>query len=319
MNSFKKFIFGNLTNWNDPFIIVVDTRNTRTGSSASNEWKFPQDNNVIDGYINFLVDWGDGQFSRIMSKAEALVPHVYATPGIYTLKFYKPRVNSSGLQLSPRYEVFEAERLKILKVKRFGRFNSSRGAFLNCTNLDFSDLQEEIINVGTESMFVRNTNLTTFGNVKRINLSGTSVNVFGNCPNFNQPNLEINLGTNTSCFGLFSGNISLTSLQFIYGSSLNNLNNMFNNCHSFNADLTVMTNIDWSKVTSMVGFMTKSTGHAKYVAYNPLYYDNLLKKLDEGGKTNITLNFSSKYTSVGATYRANLITKGWTISDLGLV
>ena len=39
-----------------------------------------------------------------------------------------------------------------------------------------------------------------------------------------------------------------------------------------------------------------------------------------GGQTNIILGFTSKYTSVGATHRANLVAKGWTIyGDLGLV
>ena len=316
MNSFKKNLFGRILDWGDPFVIVVDTRNTLTGSSAENEWKFPQNSDTNDNAINFLVDWGDGQFSRVNSKAEASVPHVYATPGIYTIKFYKRRIG--GGLLSPRYENFQSERLKILKVKRLGKTDSSRGMFTNCANLDWSELEEDTINIGRETMFNGNASLTTFGKVKRINFDSTANKTLSDCTKFDQPNLEINLNTNTVAFHTFANNQSMTTLKFIYGSKVNSANNMFQNCHAFNADLTVMTDIDWSKVTTMINFMTKSTANAKYVEYNPLYYDNLLRKLDQGGKLNVTLDFSSKYTSVGAVYRNNLVNKGWIITDRGL-
>ena len=54
--------------------------------------------------------------------------------------------------------------------------------------------------------------------------------------------------------------------------------------------------------------------------YNATYYDGLLIALDNSGRTNIALGMGSiKYTSAGTTSRANLITKGWTITDWGLI
>ena len=64
INVSQNFIYGNSSAFGDPFSIVIDTRNTKTGGSASNEFLFPQNPDTLDSYINFLVDWGDGQFSR---------------------------------------------------------------------------------------------------------------------------------------------------------------------------------------------------------------------------------------------------------------
>ena len=317
LHTVNNLVFGNIWDFGNPFTIVIDTRNVRAGGTNEYQWKFPVNFDLPDSSVNYLFDWGDGTYSRATTKAQASTPHDYAVQGIYTINVYQPKTNAN-IQIAPRYENHPAERPKILKILRLGNLRTYRGAFSGCPNLDLSEITDEVGNIGAESAFSGLPLLTTFGNLKRINLTGTAASVFANCSNFNQPNLEINLKANTGAYGAFSSNFSLTSLQFIYGASLTNVSNMFANCHAFNADFTVMTNIDWSKVTSMSNFMTKSTGHAKYVEYSPLYYDNLLRKLDEGGKTNIPLTFSSKYTSVGASYRANLITKGWTISDRGL-
>ena len=336
INVSQNFIYGNSSAFGDPFSIVIDTRNTKTGGSASNEFLFPQNTDVLDSYINFLVDWGDGQFSRITSKTEAQVPHIYATPGIYTVNFYKPKWATNTV-ISPRYENYPNETNKLLKIIRWGQFNNSRGAFQGCTNLDLSEVEgTPIFNGNAGSNFRDCKNLTTIKGLNNIIFSGPFIQVFNGCTNFNQA-CTLNISTATSTTHVFFGCSKLnsqviinapntTSLQYFFQNctTLNvlpvfntpnvvNVSDMFNGCAAFNKDVSTM--LDWSKVTNMTRFMQgKSSAN-----YNATYYNNLLIALDAGGRSNVTLGMGSiKYTSAGATARANLVAKGWNITDGGL-
>ena len=333
-NSLYNYIYGTQWSFGDPFTIVIDTRNTKTGGSASNEFLFPQNQDVLDGYINFLVDWGDGQFSRITSKAQATVPHVYATPGIYYLNFYKPR--GFNVALSPRYEFYPNESNKLLKILRWGQFNNSRGCFLNCINLDLSEVEGTPIFSNSQDTFKGCTSITTFKGVNNILFSGGFLGFLDMCTNFNQEvtwnvttatslpfihrnNSKLNskITTNapaaTSLSSFFQNCILLNVLPVFNTPNVTNVQNMFNGCTAFNQDVSRM--LDWSKVTNMTGFMTGKTASN----YNASFYDNLLIALDAGGQTNVTLGMGSiKHTSAGLTARNNLQAKGWSITDGGL-
>lgn len=334
-NSLYNYIYGTRWSFGDPFIMMIDTRNTKTGGSASNEFLFPQNTDIMDSYINFLVDWGDGQFSRITSKAQATVPHVYATPGIYTLNFYKPR--GLNVVLSPRYENYPNESNKLLKILRWGQFNNSRGCFKGCINLDMSEVEGKPIFSGNSEANFRNcTNLTTFKGLNNILFSGPFIRFLDTCINFNQEmiwnvttatslsfthinNSKLNskITTNapaaTSLSSFFQNCILLNVLPVFNTPNVTNVQNMFNGCTAFNRDVSRM--LDWSKVTNMTGFMTGKTASN----YNDSFYDNLLIALDAGGQTNVTLGMGGiKHTSAGLTARNNLQAKGWSISDGGL-
>ena len=320
LHTVNNLVFGNIWDFGNPFTIVIDTRNVRAGSSNEYQWKFPVNFDLPDSSVNYLFDWGDGTYSRATNKAQASVPHDYAVPGIYTINVYQPKT-IAGVIIAPRYENHPAERPKILKILRLGNLRTFRSAFNGCPNLDFSELADEVGNIGAESAFSNLPLLTTFGNLKRMNFTGANANTFSSCVNFNQPNLEISIAASATQYGLFTNCIRLQSLAFLYvnPSFIYSFANMFMRCDAWNADFTVMTNVNWANVTNMTNFMTKLTTSPTYVAYNPLYYDNLLRALDLAGRSNVTLHFSSRYTSVGAVHRANLIGKGWTINDLGLV
>ncbi len=334
-NISQNFTFGNQWIFGDPFTIIIDTRNTKTGGSASNEFLFPQNLDTLDSYINFLVDWGDGQFSRITSQSQATVPHTYATPGIYILNFYKPK----GIKviLSPRYENYPNETNKLLKVLRWGQFNNARGSFSGCANLDLSEVEgTPIFNGNTGSNFRNCTNLTTIKGLDNIIFSDAFTQVFNGCVNFNQA-CTLNVTSATSTTHVFYGCSKLNSQVIINAPNTINLQNffqncsifntlpvfntpnvtnvtdMFNGCTAFNKDVSTM--LDWSKVTNMARFMLgKSSAN-----YNATYYDRLLIVLDAGGQSSVTLGMGTiKHTSAGATARANLLTKGWTITDGGV-
>lgn len=331
-NISQNFTFGNQWGFGDPFTIVIDTRNTKTGGSASNEFLFPQNTDTLDGYINFLVDWGDGQFSRITSKAQATVPHVYATPGIYAVNFYKPKGVTAII--SPRYENYQNENSKLLKAIRWGQFNNSRSAFQGCVNLDLSEVEgAPIFNGNAGSNFRNCTNLTTIKGLNNIIFTGAFLATFQGCTNFNQA-CTLNVPNATSTTHVFVGCSKLNSQVIINAPNTITLQNFFQNCTilnvlpifntpnvtnvadmfngstAFNKDVSTM--LDWSKVTNMTKFMFgKSSAN-----YNATYYDKLLIALDAGGQTGVTLGMGSiKHTSAGLAAKNNLIAKGWTITD----
>lgn len=314
IQNLQNLIFGNpnVSAFDDPMVIVVDTTKTLAGSSIATQWKFPQDPTVLDVYINFLVDWGDGSFSRILSKADASVPHDYAVGGIYEIKFYKPK-GVPNLILGMRYENFQPERLKLLEIKSWGKFNNSRGCFYNCTNLRINSATGVTLVGPGESNF-NGCRFTTISNLSSIVFTGTILNLFSLNTNFNQ-SFTLNAPNTTSGAGVLDGCSLFNKDLIINAPNITTVLFFFRNCIAFNKDVSNI-GFPWSKITNMGGFMVgKSSAN-----YNASYYDNLLIALDNAGKSNVPLGMGAiKYTSAGATARANLITKGWTITDGGLV
>lgn len=333
-NTTKNFIHGNRYEWNDPFTIVIDTRNTEEGGSAANEFLFPQNPDILPTYIDFLVDWGDGQFSRINSKAEAIVPHVYAIPGIYTLNFYKPKTKPNVV-ISPRYEEpFLYESHKLLKVLRWGKFNNSRYCFLSCINLNLSEvIGSPLFNGNGEGNFRQCQGLTTINNLSNITFASSVSRLFEGCINFDQEftlnatisttiasflkgciklnnRITINAPRVTSATNAFENCVALNVLPVFHTPLLSVVTGMFSGCTAFNQDVSNM--LDWSKITNMDKFMAgKSPAN-----YNASYYDNLLIALDNAGRSNVPLGMGSiKCTSAGVVARSNLLSKGWTITD----
>ena len=311
----NNFIFGNVWDFGNPFTIVIDTRNTISGGSAENEWKFPQNTDIYDTYINFLIDWGDGEFSRITTKAQAVVPHVYSVPGIYTINMYKPKIGN--WILSPRYEGYQSERLKILKVLRWGNFQNSRNCFWNCSNLDLSEVEGSLTFSGnTRNNFAGCVNLTTIKNLSDIYFTNILdfTNIFNSCQNFNQ-SFTFNAPNATYISAFLYGCTNFNGDLVINAPNITRVDSFFRNCTSFNKPVHNI-GFDWTKINNMTNFMTgKSSAN-----YNAAYYDDLLIALDNAGQSNVTLGMDSiKYTSAGATARANLISKGWTITDGGQI
>jgi surface protein len=88
---------------------------------------------------------------------------------------------------------------------------------------------------------------------------------------------------------------------------------MFQNTDNFDQDLS---NWDLSSITNMANFMGQRT-HLQFSSAN---YDNLLDACVQGGQLNVTLGMGTiKYTTAGQTRRNTLVSRGWTITDGGLV
>jgi surface protein len=93
-------------------------------------------------------------------------------------------------------------------------------------------------------------------------------------------------------------------------SNVTDMRSMFRNAQAFDQDISSW---DFSSVNRMHDFMDDKT-------YNSSYYDNLLIALDATGNTNVILGMgNSQYNPAGATARASLVSKGWTITDGGAV
>ena len=116
--------------------------------------------------------------------------------------------------------------------------------------------------------------------------------------------------------------------------------NFFRGAASFNQELSSW---DVSKVTNMDGMFRDATAFNKDISawkfnvnvnltsfmggksnYNPIFYDRLLQNLANKDWTARTRSKvldmgTNKYTAAGVAHRATLVSKGWTITDGGLV
>lgn len=300
-----------------PMIIEIDTRNTLAGGSANNEYLYSINNSVLDSYIDLSIDWGDGTWSRITSRTEASIPHVYSVPGVYEIKIYAPYsfLINANFGTHFRQEAFPLERLKLLRVKQWGGFINSRGAFSNCSNCVFDNISGAPLTIlgSGENLFVGCDSLVTIDNLSNtiFTATGSITTVFQSCPNFNQ-DFVFNAPNATGLLSTFRGCTSFNSQITFNAPNITTLTNTFRQCTAFNQDISAW--FDWTKIVNMSEFMHNKSN------YNPEYYDSLLIALDNAGNSNVPLGMGgNKYTSAGATARANLITKGWTINDGGLI
>lgn len=105
--------------------------------------------------------------------------------------------------------------------------------------------------------------------------------------------------------GTFNKNVGLWNVE-----NVKNMSGMFYDATSFSNDIS-----SWNlaSIEDMSLFMPSHE-------YDTTYYSNLLQNLDASGVTNVTLDFNfTTYFGFGATStsRASLVSKGWTITDLG--
>lgn len=109
-----------------PFIFIINTTNTSTGSTISNKFKLPLCSN---GNYNFVVSWGDGSKNRILSWDDPATEHTYTESGNYTIKINGQcsRFAFSGV----------GDRLKLTKIQKWGQIGltSMAEAFWGCANL----------------------------------------------------------------------------------------------------------------------------------------------------------------------------------------
>ena len=133
------------------------------------------------------------------------------------------------------------------------------------------------------------------------------------------------ISNNITSLGSFIRNSNITTLDFSH------VGNDFSNITTFNTMAyqsklerfilnATLTEPGFTSVTgSAFGNFFPASGYATVATGD---YDELLLKLDNGGQSNVTLyTGASTYTGGGAvaTARANLVGKGWSITDGGAV
>lgn len=145
----------------------------------------------------------------------------------------------------------------------------------------------------------------------------TMVNALAFCSTFNQ-DLNWNTSSCQDMTGLFMGAGSFNKPLTSFDTSKNaGFRNMFNSAFAFNQDIS---HFDFSNGRSFDGFMVGKT----YKDYNPVFYDKILKKLNNTtfNRTDIIKKISFgtiKHTQDGLADKNSLISKGWEILDGGEV
>lgn len=326
-----------------PLIIRVDT--TKSGATPSDTFRIPA--NAPGETYRFKVDWGDGV---ITSNHTGNAEHTYAIGGVYDIKIYRkfPRMffNNSG------------DRLKLLEVRDWGELNYSTnqtGAFYGCNNLTFIAEDENSWYNGITngiSMF-RGSSLTSLPDNMTLSKLTNGGYMF---PNNSFTSLPDNMTLSSLTIGSFMFyNNSLTSLPDVMTlSSLTNGSDMFldnllttlpdgmllssltNGNSMFRGNLlntlpdgmtlgslTVGTNMFRDNpITSAIGLnLHKINSGASFMnsANLPNYSEILIDIEANNPNDDVMIHFGgSKYNSSAVTARANLVARGWDITDGGL-
>ena len=109
--------------------VIFDTTKLSSGSSASDTLNLNFQNTTFTSPLT--IYWGDGTNTYV--PIGGFYPHVYAVPGVYTVniigddfKFFFGNTN---------------DRLKIIKIKRWGNIRPSSSSFYGTSNLDLSNVE----------------------------------------------------------------------------------------------------------------------------------------------------------------------------------
>ena len=263
-----------------PFISTWKTDNPGTSNSTS--ITIP----TTGGGYNYDVDWDDdGTYDQTGITGD--VTHDYGTAGTYTIRIRGafPRIYFNG----------SGDREKLLDISQWGTiaWTSMEAAFLSCVNLNISATDVP-------------------------NLSGVTsmASMFFGCSNLDGPaNIGTwNTGTVTNMRSMFFGADAFNKLIGTWNTAaVTDMTSMFFGDESFNQDLGA-----WVLNASVImSNMLTSTGMdcANYSATLIGWSNNPLtpsgRALGASGR---------KYETAAVAARDNLtMTKGWTITDAGLV
>lgn len=312
----------------EPFIFDIDTRNVNGGSDATS-FNLPL---VSAETYNCLVDWGDGSSDTITAYNQAETLHTYSTQGI-------KRITISGTcPLVYFFGTHVGEKLKIISIVQFGDCDFTdtwTNSFQNTANLvsilqdypadfvvnanymfassgissiaegfDFPNLQEGL------SMFNSTSNLTSLPNSFTLDSVVNAGNMFWGSPlTALPPNMVLANATSITSI------IRSTQVQSLPLSlDLNKVTNGNRAFLSASAITNIPSGVSFSALTDGTNIFYSQT-------INTQDYTDLLIRM-EATNPNSNVPFSarlSKYFASAATARANLVARGWTISDAGQI
>jgi surface protein len=289
------------------FEFTVNTANTSTGSSNSDQFKLPL---TTSTGLNCVVDWGDSTTDTITNHLAAEVTHTYPSSGTYTVKI-------TGNLLGWRFNN-GGDRLKILNIAQWGALNISvDGGFYGCTNLTCSATDTPIIT--STSLFNYFRDCINFngaiGNWNVSNVTNMS-SMFRNAFLLNQ-----NIGSwNTSNVANMSNMFqSATAFNQNIGSwntgNVTNMSNMFGSSTAFNQDIS-----DWN-IANVIVFTNFMNGKTN-LNYSATNLDLIYNKWSlQSVQPNISISFGTiKYTASGQAGKDVLTgaPNNWVIVDGGI-
>lgn len=339
LNSPLEFEIPNLV---DPlFKMTIDT--TQAGDTNTQSYRL----DLHDGSTNLTVDWGDGSSDLITSYNQAELTHGYTSSGVY-------QISLSG-SFEGIIQPNNSDRLKIMSIDNWGsiQFKNMNSAFTRCENMVglYTDKPDTSLCTNMEATFNGctlfnsnvdfdmsiNTDLEGFlFNATNFNqpINWVTPNVetffrtFSFCTNFNSP-VTINgflsvTNVRNGCLGMFeSSNTFNSPLTFSDFSNVPNVTGMFNGATSFNQDISdwdisgLLTCTECGEEAPKLGAINMLRG----TSFSTVNYDLLLVAWDALGTSNIRFHAGSAQYSSGApaTARANMVSRGWTITDGGPV
>lgn len=232
------------------------------------------------GTTSMTVYWGDGNSDVITVYNQAELTHVYASSGTYQISLDG---SFKGL-----YQIVASDRLKIMSIDNWGAntWTNCWFSFYTCTNMVANYTDNPV-------------------------LTGNMHYMFQDCINFNG-SLEIDATNTATMYLMFGGCSSLNKpITFLNSSSVGGMQYMFYQCTVFDQDISSLD------ITSL----TTATGMLFGTAFSTTNYDLLLVAWDAFGTSNVPFHAgTAKYSSgAPATARANMISRGWTITDGGAV
>ena len=329
------------------FKITVDT--TKAGS-ASDTFVLP----LHIGVTNMTVYWGDGNSDLITAYNQAELTHVYTVSGSYQItcegsftgiafvnggdKLKLSSIDNWGTNTWSKCEYslkgcsnmvgtyidspdFSGATNMIHMFKFCSSFNSPLTIttpsvtnmslmFDGCTNFnsDVTFLDTSSVS-NMNSMFLSCTNFDKAINFNTSSLTNMS-SMFKNCSSFNQ---TINFVSPllTAVSDAFHGCLSLNSQVDIDVSSCASFIRVFYNCTVFDQDIS-----GWD-----ISSLTIANNMLALTAFSTANYDLLLPLWDAYGTSNVTFHAGAAQYNAGApaTAHANMLGRGWSITDSGQV
>lgn len=236
------------------------------------------------------IDWGDGKVDKSTDSSDSLYQHTYSVSGIYTIQFYD---TVSRTNFRDYLEYSE----KIIELNNFAVNNTGayRYSFGGCINM--------------EAKYKKTPKIVATGNI------------FANCHKFNGPINFVDDGSSTSMNDMFLNCYTFNQPLTVNLTGLNSMNSMFKNCTSLKQSLAGWR---WKRGNQpqfyASDFLTGCDINEPGTTTN--YDETLLDWANSGnpGPTRNNISFgNSKYSSVGKVGRDILISKGWIITDGGMI
>lgn len=318
----------------DTFIFTIKTTSTKTVELPL----------LSTGTYNFHVDWGDGIKDYVKAYAQTYSGETVARTHTYPTALKEYTIRITGVCIGWIYYALTNEQPKLISVERWGCVQfindvGNGGQFLNCDNLDLSNVKDVLDTTGLNSLksfFSGSAGPTKINLLSNWNISNITnlTSMFGGATNFNEnignwdtSNVTLmgavgfsNAGTFITCSkfnqyiggwevgkvtcinGLFSGaTVFNQDLSLWNLSSCTAMQSVFSNAIAFNQPIGTW---NVSNVTIMSGMFNNATA-----------FDQNIGSWNVGKVTDFTNFMAGKTPATFSTSNLDAIYNGW-ISNL---